>query len=354
MKLRGLPICTLTLLVASAGCNAPQKNDPTLTRWDQTRLHAALQLADEHIAAGKFERARAGLAAFESLSDTRLQLTLARMDVEEGHYAGALKRLETFAGSAAELPSYHRLRGVALEGLGRWSEAVAAYAEAYHRRPTVDLLTAWLETLVLEGQSAAASSILQRERSHYPGQPGLHVLAARLCALSGDYETAISEMRTAALAEPDSPEIQHRLADLLTAAGHNTEAAELWRKLLSESQDTNERRHLRHRLAGCLLSAGHAGEARRTFRALVLTQPEDEAARLGLAASCLLDDEPAEALEAALQLLRKRSDNVDARLIAAISYHRLNQPARATELLSDVRPVNDPEGLVRELLACWQ
>ena len=69
-----LGACLATLLMA-AGCTMPRDTTVTPTRWDQTRLCASLQLADEHIAAGKFERACGVLAPFEGLADPRLQLT---------------------------------------------------------------------------------------------------------------------------------------------------------------------------------------------------------------------------------------------------------------------------------------
>lgn len=130
-------------------------------------------------------------------------------------------------------------------------------------------------------------------------------------------------------------------------------AAAIWQKLLEESHGSAERHRWRQRLASCLVSAGRHEEARRVYRTLVLTQPDDDTARLGLAAVCLATGQPAEALAAALEVLETKHGNVDARLIAALSYQRLNQTVRAKELLSGIRSDDDPDGLVRELLARW-
>lgn len=82
------------LTLVATGCQTPRSaaHDPAL--WDQARLCATLQLADEHMAAGRFERAREDLAPFQDLPDARLSLTLARVDVEQGEYAAALRRLD--------------------------------------------------------------------------------------------------------------------------------------------------------------------------------------------------------------------------------------------------------------------
>jgi tetratricopeptide (TPR) repeat protein len=338
----------------AAGCNTPGNPKLAPTSWDHTRLKAALQVADEQIATGKFERARRTLAAFRELPDPRLQLTQARMDVEQGRYAAALHRLEKARQSSGETPSYHHLRGVALEGLGRWAAAGAAYEAAYRLQPSADLLIGWVDALVLDERPQAALDVLQRERRHFPGDPSVHTLAGRLHKWLGDLEAAIGELRTAALAQPDSREIRLRLAETYMAANHHTEASGIWQALVDESTDAQERHRLRHRLARSLMSAGRFDEARGVYRTLALTEPDDEAARLGLAAMCCATGESAEGLEAALDVLQDDPDNVDARLIAALSYRRLGQPTAALELLSEVPTESDADGLVRELLARWR
>ena len=101
------------------------------------------------------------------------------------------------------------------------------------------------------------------------------------------------------------------------------------------------------------MSAGRFEQARTTYRLLALTHPDDSAAQLGLAAACLADNRPAEALAAALEVLRTDADNSDARLIAALSYRRLDQPARAAELLSDLGAGGERAELARMLLTHW-
>ncbi|MBU0616747.1 MAG: tetratricopeptide repeat protein [Planctomycetes bacterium] len=350
--------CLAALLIV-AGCTTPRDTAVTPTRWDQTRLCASLQLAEEHLAAGKFERARGVLAPFEGLADPRLQLTRARMDVEEGQYEAALRRLDSVARVApasrrCEGGTYHRLRGIALEGLGRWGEAAKEYEQSFRLDPSVDVFAAWLDALVLDGEPTTAASILERERHRFPGQLAVHLLAARLSERIGDNEAAIAELATAALAEPGSLEVRRRLAELYTAAGRYSEAITSWQQLVGESHSADERRQLQRRLARCLMSAERFEEARRVFRALAVTEPDDLAAQLGLSVACLMVGDPGESLAAALKVLRAEGNNADARLLAALSYRRLGQRARAVELLSDVRGYADPDGRVRELRARWE
>jgi predicted Zn-dependent protease len=303
--------------VVLTACEAPQPLRKPAAVWNQTRLSAMLQLADEQISAGKFDRARQTLTAFHESSDPRLVVALARVDVEEGRYEAALSRLDGATPEARSGATYHRLRGVALEGSGRWADAAVAYEVAYRAEPTMELLLAWLDALVLDGRVDVARGMLEGERGRFPGQPVLQVLSARLCQQEGSLEAAVHELTAAKLAEPDSTEIRRRLAETSTVAGQYAAALPLW-------------------------------------RALVRDNPDDESARLGLAAASLGAGKPAEALEAALQVLARHNDHAEARLLAALSCRHLGRPGDAAAFLSDLRTDDQTARLARELLACWQ
>jgi Flp pilus assembly protein TadD len=351
----------LGVALLGTGCTTPP-DARAPTRWDQTRLCASLQLANEHLAAGKFERARGVLAQFEGFPDPRLPLMAARMELEQGRYAAALQHLDRAGGMSGtarfapppEGAAWHRLRGIALEGLGRWGEAASAYADSFAREPSVEVLVGWIDALVLDGEPARARAILQGERQRFPGEPAVHVLAARLCEQMGDHEAAIDELATAALAQPEDREIRRRLAALYATAGRSGAAIATWQQLVEDSSSAEERRRWRHRLGHGLLAAGRFSEARQVFRTLAATQPNDLAAQSGLSVACLLTGEAEAALAAALTVLRAESDHPDARLLAALSYGRLGQRGRAVELLSDIPAPDDPDGLIRKLRARWE
>ena len=97
--------CAILLsLLAIGGCAAPPKHRGPSVAWDQARLGAMLRLADEQITTGKFQQARDTLAMYHDSTDTRLVCALARVDVEEGNYEAALRRLEPITSPAATLP----------------------------------------------------------------------------------------------------------------------------------------------------------------------------------------------------------------------------------------------------------
>ncbi len=341
------------VLLVAGGCQSMQQREPKLTRWDRARVGATLQVADEHMAAGKFDNARRTLEAIAQVPDPRVTLAKARVEIEEGHYESALSTLDEVPAEALPVDGYDHLRAIAYEGLGQNTQAAAAYEAAYRRRPSVESLCGWIDALVLADRAQEAAEVLNRERRAYAGDAAVHVLAARLCEQIGDVDGALSEWDTAALAERGSRVVRRRLADACKAAGQYARAADLWRDLIADCADTDERRELRHRLAGCQVSARRYEDARQNYNIIALTHPDDRAAQLGLSATCLACGKPAEALAAAQRVLERDPNQRDARLLAALSHARLDQTARAAELLAGIA-AGDGDARVGELLARWR
>ena len=347
--MRNLPACAARLipalgllaLITANGCTA-NHGGLKPKHWDQTRRDATLQLAQENIAAGQFDRARGALASFAETPDPEIRAALARCDVEEGRYDDALRRLDGIE-PEADNARLHWLRGVALEGLGHWNEAAAAYGQTFSLEPGAAILVAWLDALVLDGRDAEAAEILARERTRFPGEPVILLLAARLADSRGEFTTAIDELKTTLLAEPDSATIRRKLAVTLMRAGRYDEAVNEWQRLIDLSDRPEARHALRRQMASCLLAAGRSDEARQVYQVLIAAKSDDAAARLGYATACLKANQPRAALENALQLVRDDPRNELARALAGLCYERLGDSAQANEFLSGSRDENVSE-----------
>ena len=329
---RLMPVPALLALIALSGC-VTENGGPKPKHWDQTRRNATLQLAEENISAGQFARARGVLATFADSPDVEIQMTLARCDVEEGRYEEALSRLDAIV-EKPKKSRFHWLRGVALEGIGRWDAAAEAYQEAFGIESSAQIFVAWMDALVLAGRTAEAEEILERERQRFPGQPVINLLAARLQEKDGRIEAAIYELNSALLAEPDSTAIRQRLATLLTRAERYDEAVKEWDRLIDRCDDESTRHAYRRQAACCLLAAGRYEEARRAYQVMVAAKPDDTAALLGLATACLKTEDVEGALSASLRVLQADRSNVEAAQLAGLCYRRLGEPGRAEELLS--------------------
>ncbi|MEW6254090.1 MAG: tetratricopeptide repeat protein, partial [Planctomycetota bacterium] len=333
--------CALGFGIAAAGllvlgCAAPPRPDGGVSRWEQARADAALAIADEQIAAGHLDQARQSLAVLKHSPDPRCQLRLARLELEHGEYEAALRRLDQLAERALPTSEAHRLRAVALEGAGRRADAAQAYAAAYDLAPSVELLIAQVETLAADEQVAPARDLLDGERGRFPGHVALQVLAARLALRATDPQAAVTDLRTAALAEPTSPEIRRLLAESLMAAGRSSESVELWRELATGSASAEERRAYQGRLAAALAASGQAQPAHELYQALLAAEANNLKLRLEMAAAALAAGRPAEALAAA-QLVLSQRDDPEALLVAAISYKRLGRGDLAAAQLARIR-----------------
>ena len=271
-------VCVATL----CGCNSPTPARPTVQLWTQTRTGAALQLADEHVNDGRFDRARALLVAHQDAGDCRMQMMLVRIDLEQGKYAAAASRLETIGEQCGDSVEYADARGLALEGLGHWSGAAAAYEQAYLKEVNASRLVAWLEALASSDQVERACAVLKTERWRFPGEIMLHETAARLLLHAGEPDEAVNELATALLADPDNPWLRQRLAEAHMAAGQYPKAIPIWNALIDQSDNATERRQKRLQLAECQVQAGEYHDAAHTYRVLSLTDNDDVAALVGI------------------------------------------------------------------------
>lgn len=351
---------TLALLLATAGCAAP-KGRPAgvkaLPRWEQAQLAVAKRLAEENLAAGKFDRASSALAAFERTGDESTQLTLARIDVERGAYDAALERIERAisrrrpsrdAASTSEA-EFHQLRGVCLEALGRTQDAVASYERAWAIAPSATALAAWADTLALGGRADDARALISKYRERFPGDVQVCEVAARLRLTACDAAGAARELKNGAADVADAPSVARRIAETHMRSGEYAAAAEIWRKLLAPEKDAAARRSIQRALAASELASGHADDARRLYRELIGQDANDHAAQLGLATASLAGGDTHEALGAARAAEDGDSTAGAAHLLRALCHERLGDRAQAVRIASTIHdPAFSDE--VRELL----
>lgn len=81
-----------------------------------------------------------------------------------------------------------RVRGRAVQGLGRYDEAEAAYREAIKRKPDMAITHRDLADLIWmrTGDVAAASEVLDTAIRQFPGDPALRIVKAKLLDFAGD------------------------------------------------------------------------------------------------------------------------------------------------------------------------
>ncbi len=313
-----------------AGCAAPRHRTTARgQRLERLRLGAALQLADENLREGELDRAAGLLASFEHLAEPAVLLRLARIDIEQGRYGRALKRLDTIPPARRDAQA-HMLRGVALEALARPAEAAAAYAAAFRTEPTLQRLIAWSDALVLADRPAAALKVLQTHRRQFGGDASLHAAVARVHTALTQPQQAAAELRAAVLLDPDSPALERALAEALEQCGQWAEAAQHWQHLASSPRPAPTHSALLIRQARALVQAGRLRDAEAVLSRQIVAAPTDARALTLLAAVRLRLGEPAEAATLAARALRLAPTYGPAREVL--------ETARATSLRSRPHP----------------
>ena len=355
-------ICRGRMILGSAalalsvmGC-APMNSEvspKTSPRWAAAQLDVHLRLSHQHLTAGDLERARAALAAYEHSGQNRVQIALTRLDVEQGDYTAALERLNFVSGPEAVSAAFFHLRGVAYEGLNQSALAAAAFAQSYAIAPELATLVAWIDGLVMAGRDDEAEATLTAERSRFPGESELTLLAARIHARNGDYPAVIRELRSGLQAGLQTDETHRRLAEAYAATGRYREAAQIWQSLTDQTIDPDERHEMESRLAEWYVSAGDSKAARRVYSSLAARRPRDVAAQFGLAVASLSHGDAAGALRAALACGALDPEAAGPRLVAAMSYRRLNDRVRAIQVLSSLAVEGHFPDVVPKLLTEW-
>ncbi|MBN2447515.1 MAG: tetratricopeptide repeat protein [Phycisphaerae bacterium] len=350
--------CLLTgvgmLLVVAAGCDSPGPHDTDTRLLSQTRVQVALQLAEAQINEGKFDRARTTLAAHPASDDPRVQLALARIDVEEGCYAPAAARIEALPATTRAMPEYDETMAVAYEGLGRWSDAAEAYERVYRSQPSAARLVAWLDTLVAADRADDARAALERERTRFPGETCVQAAAARLYVHLGDADAAVRELRSASLQEPAPAGLRRQLAEALTLAQEYAAAAEQWQALATDAGNATDRRFYRQQQADCYLATGDYVSATDVYRVMTLTDPGELSAFIGLSTAATAAGNPSEGIAAAERALRISPRSADARLALAYAYAQQDNYTKAVQVMEAAPGGIITDASVREIVARWR
>lgn len=196
------------------------------------------------------------------------------------------------------------LEGMALNGLGRGSEALARFGNALQISPDyVPALEAAAEIEYKTG-SPAATTHLERLLALRPGEETAHAMLAVLASKRGDCATAVKhfeESKSAIAAQPDA----------------------------------------QHEFGICLMKLKRPQEARPIFERLVAAHPDDRGARYALAVSLLDSKQTREAIKALDPLVETKDPDPTALELSSAAYEAMGETPKAVGLLREAI-VRDP------------
>jgi len=163
-------------------------------------------------------------AAEELPGDFDAQYYLGRVYFEQGKLSLAVEVLGRAIAANQESVKAHNHAGQALEGLGRFDDAVSAYRTAIEIERNGDQRSEWpyynLGALVLaEGNAAEAVELLKEALTRNPLSVQTKIKLGAALSAASRLDEAQAQLREAVAAEPDNADAHYQLGRLLMKMG---------------------------------------------------------------------------------------------------------------------------------------
>jgi len=267
--------CTLKTVVIAllaaglAGCGEfPSKkfSKESQAHWSQVRGQMKLQLAEEHLRAGRLTEAEAQLA--ESLrldpKSTPAHILAARVSLEKGELAAARTALDRAIQLGGPTHETDYLLGVLAEWNGDFEKALDLFRQAADRGgPGPAYVVAQAEALVALGRAPEALDLIGQRGADFAGDKAVCVLAGDVHTMLGQYQEASDAYREAAQQDPADWQTRMQLGTSLVRAGRYEEAIRMLAALRDRRKDLPWL--ARQALGQAYLGRGNAAAAREVF-----------------------------------------------------------------------------------------
>jgi protein O-GlcNAc transferase len=201
--------------------------------------------------------------------------------LQRGENGEALERIEKALAGNKHNPAFHNSLGNALQRLGRFAEAAAAYRRALRLDPgsagTCCNLAVALHAL---GQLDEAATAYAKALTLNPGAAPVHNQLGTLLQQQGKLEASVASYREALRLKPSFADAYYNLGTALQAQDKLEEAADAYGRVLALKPDCAE---AHSNLGSIFSSQGRMEEAAASFARALALKPDYAAAALGQA-----------------------------------------------------------------------
>jgi tetratricopeptide (TPR) repeat protein len=240
-------------------------------------------------------------------------------------FAEAAPELEKFIAAAPNSPQLSNARLVLADcqvRLGEYKQVIQSLSPLAETDPENRTLAYLLgSALIGDGQLDKGQAIIDRLFRHEDSAEA-HLLMASILLLADDAQTALKEAQRAIELNPKLPAVQAWYGRVLMRLGDTEKAKVAFRNELA----TNANDFESHLYLGVLLRQDkQLDEALNHLQRAIQLRPREQYARYHLAAVYAAAGKPADALPLLEGVLKEHGDFVEARVLLASVYYRLNR-----------------------------
>ena len=254
-----------------------------------------------------------------------IRFNLALAYYKAAWFAEAAAELERFIAAAPNTPQAANARLVLADcqvRLGEYKKVIQSLSPLAEADPTNRTLAYLLgSALIGDGQLNKGQEIIDRLFRHEDSAEA-HLLMASILLLADDAQSALKEVQRALELNPKLPAVQAWHGRVLMRLGDTEKAKVAFKgELASNTNDFDSNLYL-----GILLRQDKQLDESRSFlqRAIQL-RPREQYARYHLAAVYAAAGKPADALPLLEGVLKEHADFLEARVLLASVYYRLNR-----------------------------
>ncbi len=324
----------------STGCEDMSKTQATMKQqqynnWNGTRVGVMLQLAQQQYEVGDYDKCRKTLdEAFAMKSPSApLHVLAAKVEIEKGSLEAAADHLQTAARIDPNSPEPFYLLGVVYQRWQKNDVAADYYQQAWDRKPGDAMyMMAVAEMKISLGKLDDAKKILQDKEVYFEQSAALRIALARIASMENDHATACKYYRDAVILLPEDEKVRRSYAEELYAAEKYADAASIFEDMKKDAKGA-EKESLELMLAECDLKIRRPFDARSNLQEVVRENPNDTAAYMLLAETCVETGDTSIALASAHKVLRMEPENVKAMIVDAVILQRQRNWADSRAML---------------------
>ena len=258
-------------------------------------------------------------------SNHAIRFNLALAYYKAAWFAEAATELEKFIAAAPSTPQTANAQLVLADcqvRLGEYKKVIdtlSPLADADSSNRTLAYLLG--SALIGDGQLDKGQAIIDRLFRH-EDSPEAHLLMASILLLADDAQSALKEAQRALELNPKLPSVQAWYGRVLMRLGDTEKAKGAFKsELASNANDFDSNLYL-----GVLLRQDkQLEEARNYLQRAIQLRPREQYARYHLAAVYAAAGKPSDALPLLEGVLKEHTDFVEARVLLASVYYRLNR-----------------------------